>query len=287
MAFTTGAKHWINRVLRGVNLELNTLTGDRIEVRRLAGLERGGHFSEPVFALPEALQRMDPSEVREEVRRHRRRFEDFRDPGANDVGYTFDNPWFSSPDAEVLYAVVRRYRPQRIIEVGCGYSTRIIRQAIFDGGLGSRLVCIDPAPREDVTKLADEFHRKPVEQVPPEQITGSLDSSDILFIDSSHTLTVGGDVAFIYLDVLPMLRPGALVHIHDVFLPYDYPRKWVLDEHRGFNEQYVVQAILTCSDAFEVLWAGHHLQRTCADFASWFPQLGDRWAQSFWMRKRC
>src|SRR5262249_46442361 len=112
--------------------------------------------------------------------------------------------------------------------------------------------------------------------------------NDILFIDSSHVFRVDSDVRFLFLEVLPRLNPGVLIHIHDIFLPYDYPRDWIVKEHRFWNEQYLLHAFLLFNRAFEVLWAGSYMHTRHSDklkraFASYDP--ASVWPGSFWMRR--
>jgi predicted O-methyltransferase YrrM len=285
MAITTKVKQRLNLFLSGANLRIDTLTADRAESRRLARLEDAGHFERPVFPLPRAFEEMDAKTIFAAVTEHAARFAVFEDASANDVGYSFDNPYFTSPDAEVLYAVVRSFQPATILEVGSGHSTRISRQAILDGKLDTRLTCIDPQPRVEVGALADELFRQPVESLVDDSLVTRLQPGDVLFIDSSHQLAPGNDCVALYLNILPRLPSGALIHIHDVFLPYDYPREWVVENRWAWNEQYLVQAMLHCGSAFEVLWAGHYLQRTDARFSTVFPRAGGNPAKSLWLRK--
>ena len=285
MALTTLAKTRMNRCLQHVNLRLDTLTAERIEDRRLEALEQGGHFVQPPFPLPLAFESMTLAPLLGALSRYKSRFDDFAAPSRNDVRYTFDNDYFSSPDAEVLYTMVRTFQPQTVIEVGSGYSTKITRQALLDGQLHARLISIDPHPRLEIRALVDEFYLEPVEALRHRELFRSLQEGDILFIDSSHEIKTGNDVVFLYVQVIPALPPGVLIHIHDVFLPYDYPREWVVGKRLAWNEQYLVQCLLTCSSAFEVLWAGHYLHRTQADFAQYFPHLNGRVATSLWLRK--
>jgi hypothetical protein len=274
----------VNAVLSNFNLKLDTLTKQRAERLRLADLEREGHFERPVFPLPAAIREMTPQPVLEILARYGERYPDFADPRANGVGYCFRNDYFSSPDAEVLYALVRHHRPATIVEVGSGHSTRLIRQAIADEGTRCKLLCIDPVPRVDIAGLADQVFRQPAESFGAHSLTDLLRPGDLLFIDSSHLLAPGGDVAVLYLEALPALVPGVLVHIHDVFLPYEYPRAWVVDNGWRWNEQYLVQAMLMFGRHLEVIWAGHYLQRTRPDFASHFPHTTPGVASSLWLR---
>ncbi len=284
MSWTYRARSFLNRGLSVLNLRLESLTASRIERRRLLWLESTGHFERPVAPVPGNFQSGLHREILAEAARHRSRFDDLEDASRNPVGFAFGNGWFESPDAEVLYAVVRLNRPRRIVEIGSGFSTKISRLAILDGGLDTRLVSIDPQPRVDVLAWVDDCHRLPVERLGNQDWWRDLEERDILFVDSSHTVKTGGDVVHLFLRILPRLRAGVLVHIHDVFLPYEYPREWVIDRGWGWNEQYLVQAMLASGEAYEVLWPGHWLQRTEPDFAGFFPRAQSRRASSLWLR---
>lgn len=285
MAATTLVKVCVNRLLGIFNLRIETLTAENLEEARLAALAQSEHFEGPVFPIPRLFESMNEAVVLGAITRYRERFRDFEDPSRNDVGYTFHNDYFTSPDTEVLYAIVREFQPSTVVEVGSGNSTKIIRQAILDGGLKTRLISVDPHPRIDISALADEVHRTPLEGLRSPEFLRSLKAGDILFIDSSHVIKTGNDVVFLYLVLLPDLSPGVLIHIHDVFLPYDYPREWVVEKRWGCNEQYLIQALLMFTRTFEVLWAGYFLQHTRPHFARHFPHLNGRMAQSLWLRK--
>ena len=286
MHTTTAIKMQINRLLKRVNLHLDTLTVENLERERLSKLERRGYFEGPIFPLLPAFEAMDAGPIFRELPRHKSRFDDFEDRSRNDVGYSYQTVYFTSPDTEVLYAMVRKYEPGTVVEVGSGNSTKIIRQAIIDGRSKTRLISIDPHPRTDIDVLTDKCYRMRVEDVEDKELFWSLKDGDLLFIDSSHEIKTGGDVNFLLLEVMPRLRPGVLIHIHDVFLPYDYPTNWVVKERWGFNEQYLVQGMLMHSDAFDVLWAGHFLQRSRPDFAQHFPHWKGKVSCSLWLRKK-
>ncbi len=114
-----------------------------------------------------------------------------------------------------------------------------------------------------------------------------LQSGDILFIDSSHTVKIGGDVNYLFLEVLPRLKPGVIVHVHDIFLPFEYRRDWVLDEFRFWNEQYLLQAFLTFNSEFEVLLANYYLSSHHKEhLQAAFPDLPGWIGGSFWMRRK-
>ncbi|MBX3352672.1 MAG: class I SAM-dependent methyltransferase [Phycisphaeraceae bacterium] len=183
-------------------------------------------------------------------------------------GYFLSNKRFETVDAEVCYSFVRSRKPRRIIEVGSGFSTLIMLSALdrnaSEGRPGS-LTTIDPYPFERVRNLrrADfAIVDLPVQRVELERFE-ELEAGDVLFIDSSHVACIGSDVTFEILDVLPRMKPGVLVHVHDIFLPREYPRRWVMQWHRFWNEQYMLQAFLAFNSAFRVVFANHwmHVDR--------------------------
>jgi hypothetical protein len=116
-------------------------------------------------------------------------------------------------------------------------------------------------------------------------IFSSLQVNDILFIDSSHEIKPGNDVLLLLLSVLPSLNRGVLVHLHDIFLPYDYPSKWMIEERWKWTEQYLVQALLSGNGNFEALWAGFYFQRTVPGFTANFKQWRSADARSLWLRR--
>jgi len=106
-----------------------------------------------------------------------------------------------------------------------------------------------------------------------------------LFIDSRHEIKTGNDVVFLYLNVIHKLNKGVLIHIHDIFLPYDYPIDWVINKRWKWNEQYLVEAILIYSNMFNVIWAGHYLQKNLDDFEKLFLNIRGKTAKSLWVQK--
>jgi SAM-dependent methyltransferase len=148
--------------------------------------------------------------------------------------------WFPRLDAAAAYAIVRATRPRRIVEVGCGHSTRFLARAVADGGLDTAIIAIDPSPRASLRGLHISFLRKHVQDV-ERKVFASLQRDDILFIDSSHQLKPGSDVEFLFKRVLAALASGVRVHFHDIFLPDDYPAHWAW---RRYNEQEAVARLL-------------------------------------------
>ncbi|HEX9803294.1 MAG TPA: class I SAM-dependent methyltransferase [Gammaproteobacteria bacterium] len=202
-----------------------------------------------------------------------------------------DNNSFGSADAEMLYNMVRFHKPGRVIEIGSGYSTRMMKKALDENkkeGFQSSHICIEPYEMPWLESLGlDEVVREKVESVNPE-LFSSLQENDILFIDSSHVLRLGGDVFAEYLRILPSLNPGVVVHIHDIFLPYEYPRSWVVEHRRFWTEQYILQAFLAFNSSFRVLAAVHWLYRDRSEqLASACPVYAklNKGGGSFWMKK--
>jgi hypothetical protein len=201
-------------------------------------------------------------------------------------------------DWGVLYCMIRHFKPQRIIEIGSGRSTRVSAEAIRrnrqETGVEASLVAIDPYATQDllvgVAGLA-EVKRTPVQDVPLAEFA-PLDENDILFIDSSHTLSIDSDVHYLFMEIIPRLRKGVLVHIHDIFFPYEYPRRWVMEWSMFWNEAYVLRAFLAFNSAFEVMWSSSYLHHHQAGslkgaFSTYTYVPGGDSPSSFWMRRTC
>ena len=207
--------------------------------------------------------------------------------------YFRENDAFRAVDADVLHGIVRKFRPKRVVEIGSGLSSRITAAALRmnerDGHPGT-LTCIEPyAPKlfregfPGLSRLID----LPVQKVPLAELT-SLGENDVLFIDSTHVLRIGSDVQYEYLEILPRIPKGVLVHVHDIFLPSEYPRRWVREQRLFWTEQYVLQAFLAFNSAFEILWAGSwmHVHRPEVLERAFAAYRRDRVLPgSFWMRR--
>ena len=172
-------------------------------------------------------------------------------------GPRWGQSWFPRLDAAAAYALVRSRAPGLILEVGSGHSTRFFARAVADGGLKTRILAIDPAPRAALAGLPLELRRASLQEVlrgdGPSPFE-ALGPGDVLSIDSSHILQPGSDVDLLLGHVLPALPPGVLVQIHDIFLPEDYPRSW---DWRGYNEQLGVLPLLL-GGRFEVLFSSRY-----------------------------
>ena len=255
----------------------------RAERARLEAFEAAGGLERPAYALSPGMARFDIAPLVEGFARHAADLERLRDPARNATGYTPSNGYFDSPDAEALYLMIRRFKPTRVIEVGCGNSTRVTRQALVDGGIDGRITAIDPWPRADIADVVDRFEQGCVEAVDP-ALFADLAAGDVLFIDSSHTVRMSNDVAHLFCRIIPALPSGVVIHVHDIFLPYEYPKRFFYD-CPGWGEQYMLHALIQ-GGGYEILWPGYYLQKERPDALDALPFLREGRAQSFWIRKR-
>jgi len=212
----------------------------------------------------------------------------FPTTGHSTTGYYWNNFFFRGIDASSLYTFIRTEKPNKVVEIGSGFSTHIALQATKENGLG-RITCIEPYPTPVLLELSNQIEiiQDKVQNVPLE-IFSSLESGDILFIDSAHVSCLGSDVNYELFQILPRLKEGVLIHIHDVFLPFEYPRDWVIDRRWYWNEQYILYALLRMSDSFEVLMPNVYLQKRHPNaILDALPFLGQEAlsGSSFWLRK--
>ena len=211
---------------------------------------------------------------------------------AKHLEFYYDNGSFEAGDAEYLYSLIRLVKPRRIIEIGCGHSTLMSRNAIRENeaensGYSCDHVCIEPYEQPWLEELGIRIIRRRVEECEID-LFRSLESGDILFIDSSHVIRPQGDVVFEFLELLPSLKSGVFVHIHDIFTPRDYPREWVVDRIRLFNEQYLLEAFLSFNNQFRVMGAlnflrHHHPEALGEQLPVFRATLDQREPGSFWI----
>ena len=208
--------------------------------------------------------------------------------------FDFTNDYFAGLDAATYYALIRDLRPARVIEIGSGMSTRIAAKALernLADGRHAELTCIEPFPQPRLTDdmPAVTLIEQRVERVPLETFD-ALQANDILFIDSSHAAKFGGDVCREFLEILPRLKTGVWVHVHDIFFPHDYPVDWLIEKRLAFNEQYLLEAFLSFNRAFAVracnYWLAleHHRDaKALAPPAIW--PVAEVGCGSFWMQR--
>jgi hypothetical protein len=236
--------------------------------------------------------------LREHFPKFRNEYEQFpTEPGEKPPRFHLGNRLFDGLDALVGYCIIRHFQPRLIIEVGGGFSTLLLAEAAAKNK-ASALVSIEPFPREFLKQGSPGLRliEKRIQDIDLEFFS-ELHSGDVLFIDSSHTVKIGGDVNYLFLEVLPRLKPGVIVHVHDIFLPFEYPADWVLGEFRFWSEQYLLQAFLTFNSEFEVLMTSNYVaNKYLEDVKAAFPSLeklkkssarSAKWGGgSFWMRRK-
>jgi hypothetical protein len=205
--------------------------------------------------------------------------------------YWADNPAYGDSDARFLTAVLHHFRPARLIELGCGYSSAVTldaRDRFLDFDLS--VTFVDPYPQllESLVRESDgaTLSIMPVgTQDVDLDLIRQLDANDVLFIDSTHVSKTWSDVNRIFFEILPALRPGVLVHLHDIFLRFEYPLEWVM-EQRAWTEQYILRAFLEFNSKFEILlWPNLLAGLDPVGLFTEYPMMASNAGAAFWMRK--
>lgn len=209
------------------------------------------------------------------------------------TSYRFDNPNFASGDSEYLYNIIRHYKPKNIIEIGSGHSTLMAIEALEKNKLDDKNyhcshTCIEPFEMPWLEKTRVTLVREIVQKVDV-SLFKQLTKNDILFIDSSHMIKPQGDILKEYLEILPSLNSGVLIHVHDIFTPNDYKHEWLFEEMRFWNEQYLLEAFLCNNNAFSIIGAVNYLKNNHYEIISEkcpiLAQEPNREPGSFWMIK--
>lgn len=170
-----------------------------------------------------------------------------------------DNYYFGLMDAAVLFAMMKRHAPKQIIEIGSGISTRYMRYFQNKLELNTAITCIDPAPRATVNFIADKVITQPLENMVEDNIF-NLESDDIVFLDGSHYVFQGNDTLTFFFSILPALPKGVIIHIHDIYLPYDYSEHV---EQQLWGEQYLLAALMQGGfNGFEILYPTYYMSQT-------------------------
>lgn len=208
------------------------------------------------------------------------------------IEYYYNNSSYGSGDGEYLYNIIRYFKPVKIIEIGSGLSTLMARNAIEQNKIEIKNyecnhICIEPYERQWLEQTGVEVIRKKVETI-DKSLFQKLKSNDILFIDSSHIIRTQGDVLFEYLEILPELNSGVLVHIHDIFSPKDYLEEWV-NSHLMWNEQYLLEAFLTFNSKFRIIgslnYLAHNYYEKLSAKCPVFSNQQNREPGAFWIIK--
>lgn len=207
------------------------------------------------------------------------------------VRYGFDNPHYAHTDALLLYSMIRRLQPQRIIEVGSGYSSCVMldtNERFCDGRIHITHIepypallksLLPPAEANALNLIAADLQTTPLDHF------RALQANDILFIDSTHVSKTGSDVNYLFFEILPALKPGVFIHIHDIFYPFEYPTEWVY-AGRAWNEAYLLHAFLQYNRAFSIQLMSDYLVQQHRDwFANQMPLCLQDPGGSIWLRK--
>jgi hypothetical protein len=269
-----------------------------------------GHFYSPLPDLPAVLQewtqivRGDPESLRGIDLREREqlallegwdrfyREQPFKEARGAGLRYGFENVSYSYSDGLFYHCMIRQFEPRRIVEIGSGHTTCVALDT-SDRFFGGRIevTCVEPYPQllqqllfpgdlERVRLLPQRLQDVPLE------VFSSLEANDILFVDSTHVSKIGSDVNRILFDIVPRVRPGVLIHFHDIFYPFEYPREWI-EEGRAWNEAYVLRAFLQFNDQFEIVAFNTFLEtRHRALFEARFPLCLKNAGGSIWIRRR-
>lgn len=289
---------------------------DRLQQRRLllrpnlrgAFLFPPGHFYSPLLDIEQlgpgdSILPFDGFEWWEHInlrsREQRSYYEDLLDrfpplpfPRRQAKGYRYftENSFFKLSDAFTLSGIIQREKPQRIVEVGSGFSSAVILDTLELSHRSATLTFIEPYPDRVYSLLLPRDKpntmviARQIQEVPL-SVFDQLEAQDLLFIDSSHVAKVGSDVAFLLLRVLPRLRPGVLVHFHDIFYPFSYPAEWIR-QGRAWNESLFVRAFLVGSPRFELIAFNCYAGYVFPDlFRDRFPDFLDNTGASLWIRK--
>ena len=206
--------------------------------------------------------------------------------------YYFRNPAFGHGDGSLLHAMLRRYRPRRLVEVGSGYSSACSIDTIdhyLDGAVDVSFV--EPYPALLLKTLGKEkasqytIHASGAQDTSME-VFERLEAGDFLFIDSTHVMKTGSDVCHELFKVLPALQPGVFIHFHDIFWPFEYLPSWIVNENRSWNEIYGMRAFLMYNNAFEIVFFNDYFARNHRDLiAADYPAMLENTGGSLWLRK--
>ena len=206
--------------------------------------------------------------------------------------YRFENNYYSYSDGIILYSIIRHFKPKRIIEIGSGFSSANMldtNDLFFDNKID--LTFIEPYPEERLIPILTETDKKFTTVIKSDvqsislEIFKQLETGDILFVDSTHAVKTGSDVNYILFDVLPALNPGVLIHFHDIFYPFEYPKEWVFKGY-GWNEAYFLKAFLINNNKFEIRLFTDYLHLHHQSSFSEMPLTVQGSGSSLWIEKK-
>jgi hypothetical protein len=187
----------------------------------------------------------------------------FPENQGSQLGFYYRNPSYGTGDSEFLYNMIRYFKPHKLVEIGSGISTLMAQNAIKKNATDDpeyfcEHICIEPFEAPWLEDTGVNIIRRKVEEIEKDIFT-QLNKNDILFIDSSHMIRPQGDVLYEYLELLPILKAGVIIHIHDIFSPKDYLRDWVIKNVQFWNEQYLLEGFLSFNSSFKIIAALNYL----------------------------
>jgi len=295
--------------IRGFLAERDALIAERNALREAHGMAPPGHFYSPIVSIEELSK--DTARIFREANRVipgvamnedgqldlLSTFETyyptmpFTETKSEGGRYCFDNSVFTYPDAIILHCMIRYLRPKRIVEVGSGFSscaTLDTNEKFFHNSIETTF--IEPYPKL-LESLITAEDRQRVTIIPLRlqdvdvELFERLERNDILFIDSTHVSKTGSDVNSLFFDILPALKPGVHVHIHDVFYPFEYPQEWVFGG-RSWNELYLLHAFLQYNEKFKIVFMNNFMQQFHeARFRERMPLYLKNPGGSIWLRR--
>ncbi|KIA85263.1 class I SAM-dependent methyltransferase [Flavobacterium sp. AED] len=270
----------------------------------------GGHYYSPIISIEEIKKRefeiwknADEDGIRgvelrtgeqiKLIQQFTKFYEEipFKSEKQSNVRYYFENEYYSYTDGIILYSMIKYFEPKRIIEIGSGFSSAVMldtNQLFFNNQID--LTFIDPYP-ERLYSLMTESDKKQTTvietdvQLIPLDVFRKLKGRDVLFVDSTHVTKTGSDVNYILFEILPILESGVLIHFHDVFYPFEYPKEWVF---KGFNwnEDYILKAFLMYNDKFEIKLFSEYLHKHHKDSFRDLPLSYKNTGGNLWIQKK-
>jgi hypothetical protein len=177
--------------------------------------------------------------------------------------FSFDNVFFTYADALSMYNMLRYYQPKRLIEIGSGFSSALIldtNELFLNNAIAITFIEPDPVRLHGNLKGNEKINiiQKKIQEVDT-ALFQRLEAGDFLLIDTSHVSKSGSDVNHIYFNILPYLKKGVIIHIHDTFFPFEYPEKWVVEQKRSWNELFLLRAFLAFNEKFKILFFNDYI----------------------------
>lgn len=214
----------------------------------------------------------------------------FKEEKQSHLRYCLKNEFYDYSDGFFLHSMIRHHQPKRIIEIGSGFSSAMTldtNDLFFDKKI--ELTFIEPYPErlKSILKEDDKIRliQKNVQDVDPALFT-ELEENDILFVDTSHVVKTGSEVNYILFHIFPLLKKGVIIHIHDIFFPFEYPKEWVIDQKRGWNEAYLLRSFLMYNEKFSIILFTSFLEYFHREWLKQhMPLTLKQESTSLWLRK--